>query len=185
MDESSKGSPKHTIIKKVTSINNQAVTNLDVTNTVPIFQFTTVVPVINVHGQHPLLATALVDKMDGLSIGLDKIVGAGLDYSKRTYGELVELVIPKKLYLNNPKMKLRPLQVELLSYVPFEEGGKKFIMVTIIEQGKPREEIADTPVDERPMVVRYVYQTNNTTLKYHSSYMEALEYGEKKSLNNY
>jgi hypothetical protein len=82
-------------------------------------------------------------------------------------------------------MKLRPLQVELLSYVPFEESGKKFIMVTIIEQGKPREEIANTPVDERPMVVRYVYQTNNTTLKYHSSYMEALEYGEKKSLNNY
>lgn len=186
MEENSTGTPpKHTIVKKVTSINNQTVTHLDVTNTVPIFQFTTVIPVINVHGKHPLLATALVDKMEGVAIGVDKIMGNGMEKSKKTYGELTEVVIPKKLYINNPKMKIRPLQVEFFSYIPFLEGGKKFIMITLIEQGKPREEITNTPVDERPMVVRYVYQTNDTTLKYYPSYMEALEDGEKKSLNNY
>jgi len=186
MEENSIGAPpKRTIIKKVTSINNQEVTNLDVTNTVPIFQFTTVVPVVGVHGKHPLLAKALVDKMEGVSIGVDKIVGNGIEKSKTTYGSLTEVVIPKRVYINNPIIKIKPLVVELLSYIPFMEDGKKFIMVTLIEQGRAREELTKTPVDERPMVLRYVYQTNDVTLKYHPSYMEALEYGEKKSLSNY
>lgn len=177
--------PKHTIVKKVTSINNQAVTHLDIANTVPIFQFTTVVPVLGIQGKHPLLANALVDKSEGVAIGLDRIVGNGIEKSKTTYVVLTEVVIPKRVYMNNPIMKIKPLVVELLSYTPFMEDGKKFIMVTLIEEGRAKDELTKTPVEERPMVVRYVYQTNDATLKYHSSYMEALEYGEKKSLSNY
>lgn len=186
MEENSTGAPpKHTIIKKITSINNQAVTHLDVTNTVPIFKFKLVVPVVGMNGKHiPLLQNEL-DTVDGVVIGMDKIIGKGMEKSKVTYGELTSLLIPKRVYINNPMMKIKPLLVELLSYVPFIEDGKKFIMVTLIEQGRAREELTNTPLEERPLAVRYVYQTNNATLKYHNSYMEALEHGEKKSLSNY
>lgn len=163
---------------KVTSINGHKLDIIDMDNTMPIYELTTLIPIMRA-GMYPSLVDSLVERTDGISLALAKFKSPNLEKCIKQYGEVTDLVVPKRVILNNPQVKLAPLKLEYLNYVPFEENGVKFLMVSLIEFGKPKEagtqESKEEAEQANSLVARYVYHYNQPNLRYCNSYVAALE----------
>jgi len=168
--------------RKVTNIDGHDIKEIDSTRTVPVYELATLLPIQNSYGDFPTLEQSLVERSAGLSVDIGLLSSAGLSTSAAKYGALDTLVVPVQLVENNPTIKLHPLKLEYASYLPFIEGGVKFVMVSLIEYGRRADAIAgaekggEDGVKLAPISKRYIYHAPaNAALHYLPNYSAAVQ----------
>lgn len=145
---------------KVSHVGGKPVQQLDMTaNSAPLYMLASLIPIANQFGEYPTLEQSLIERAAGVRLDASMLIGGAVwERSVAQYGALTSIAVPQALVHANPSMQITPLRLELLSYVPFTEGGVQFIMVSLIEYGRRKDVVAGQQGEAMPpMSVRYVY----------------------------
>jgi hypothetical protein len=172
--------------KQVTSIEGIAVQEIDAQTQAPIYELCSVTPIANAFGEYPNLTKSLVQRSDGVQIAVSMLNSNTLAQCAQKYGELKHIVVPLSLVRNNPIIKLQPLKIEYLHYIPFIDNGVKFVMVTMIEYGRREDALIqnEEQAQAKAISMRYVYHFNSLKLQYLPSYDAAIQEIVGKAISN-